>query len=154
MLNRLCVVIVLAAAVLVAAIGSSRAAPLARECNVSMPCITAGGSAVGADRGQRVVSVDGASIPVIAGRRIKWCGWWLGRHLGLNDRALWLARNWARVGSRAAGPCVGCIVVWRNHVGIVKAVDGRRIRVLSGNDGGAVRERWHSASGVIAWREI
>jgi hypothetical protein len=31
-----------------------------------------------------------------------WCGWWLGQHLGMPLRKLWLARNWASVGSSAA----------------------------------------------------
>lgn len=81
-----------------------------------------------------------------------WCGCWLASHLGISDRSLWLARNWARVGHSAGGPQVGAIVVWRHHVGKIKAVEGNRILVLSGNDGRAVRERWRTTSGVIAYR--
>lgn len=81
-----------------------------------------------------------------------WCGCWLAGHLGLSNRNLWLARNWAGIGSPAHGPQEGVIAVWRHHVGQVKAVDGKKILLLSGNDGHRVRERWRSASGVIAYR--
>jgi len=81
-----------------------------------------------------------------------WCGCWLGHHLGIARRDLWLARNWAHVGKPAGGPRVGAIVVWRHHVGKITAVSGNRIRVLSGNDGRAVRDRWRSVRGVIAYR--
>jgi hypothetical protein len=38
------------------------------------------------------------------GRPSAWCGWWLGHHLGMPLRHLWLARNWASVGSKRGGP--------------------------------------------------
>ena len=73
--------------------------------------------------------------------------------MGMSDRSLWLARNWARVGSRAYGPAAGVIVVWRHHVGIITGQDARgRWIVKSGNDGGRVRERVRSLSHVIAMR--
>jgi hypothetical protein len=81
-----------------------------------------------------------------------WCGCWLAHHLGLSDRSLWLARNWARKGRRVAGPAPGVIAVYPHHVGLVKAVAGPgRIVLLSGNDGRQVRERERSSRGVIAW---
>lgn len=84
-----------------------------------------------------------------------WCGCWLAQHLGLGDRALWLARNWSRIGSPAHGPAPGVIAVWPHHVGQVTGVPGPgRIVLLSGNDGRAVRERERSSRGVIAWRWI
>jgi hypothetical protein len=88
-----------------------------------------------------------------------WCGCWLAKHLGMNDRSLWLARNWARIGSPAAGPAPGVVAVFARgrggHVGIVTGVPGPgRIILLSGNDGRAVRERERSTRGVIAWRHI
>lgn len=87
-------------------------------------------------------------------RPLKWCGWWLGRQLGMLSRVLWLARNWAHVGT-ATTKQAGAIVVWRHHVGRITAVraDGA-IKVLSGNDGRAVRDRWRSARGVIAYRML
>ncbi len=83
-----------------------------------------------------------------------WCGCWLGHHLGMPRRDLWLARNWARVGRPSDGPRVGAIVVWRHHVGRITAVNGVHIRVLSGNDGRAVRDRWRTTRGVIAYRSL
>lgn len=83
-----------------------------------------------------------------------WCGCWLGHHLGMSARKLWLAANWAHVGRPAHGPAPGVIVVWRHHVGKVTAVNGNRIRVLSGNDGRRVRDRWRTVRGVIAYRIV
>src|SRR5438552_18035005 len=54
-----------------------------------------------------------------SGRPAAWCGWWLGQHLGISNRNLWLARNWASVGTNAGQPDVGVVVVWRHHVGII-----------------------------------
>ncbi len=91
----------------------------------------------------------------VSGRPRAWCGWWLGRHLGLYDRSLWLARNWAHVGSPThARP--GAVVVWLGHVGKVTAVAGNKIRVLSGNSGRnhAVTNHWRSMRGVIAFRSV
>lgn len=81
-----------------------------------------------------------------------WCGCYLASYLGISDRKLWLARAWARVGSPASGPQAGAIVVWPHHVGLIRAAEGNRILVLSGNDGHRVRERWRSTRGVIAYR--
>lgn len=84
-----------------------------------------------------------------------WCGCYLSKHLGLNDRSLWLARNWARIGSPANGPSPGVVVVWPHHVGLIRQVTGPgRAIVLSGNDGRAVRERERSLRGVIAYRHV
>lgn len=73
------------------------------------------------------------------------------------QRELWVARNWAKVGTPASGPANGVIAVFRNHVGRVTAVDPSRpgmMKMISGNDGRAVRERWRSTRGVIAWRRL
>lgn len=101
----------------------------------------------GARRGQRVAGGGG--------RPSAWCGWWLGNHLGLNDRSLWLARNWAHVGSGASGPSVGAVVVWPHHVGIItgRTASGQWV-IKSGNDGHAVRERPRSIAGAIAFRRV
>lgn len=84
-----------------------------------------------------------------------WCGCYLSKHLGLNERRLWVAREWARVGSPASGPAPGVVVVWAHHVGIIRQVTapGRAV-VHSGNDGRAVRERERSLRGVIAYRHV
>jgi hypothetical protein len=88
------------------------------------------------------------------GRPSAWCGWWLGNHLGLSDRKLWLARNWASVGHNAGQPDVGVVVVWRHHVGIITGRSGSGWIVKSGNDGHAVRERVRSIAGAIAFRRL
>lgn len=81
-----------------------------------------------------------------------WCGCWLAQYLGISNRSLWLARNWAAVGSDAGGPAPGVIVVWRHHVGIITGRAGAKWIVKSGNDGRAVRERPRSIAGAIAYR--
>lgn len=90
----------------------------------------------------------------VIGRPAAWCGWWLGQHLGMPLRKLWLARNWASVGSSAGGPAPGVIVVWRHHVGIITGRQGNQWIVKSGNDGRRVRERPRSVAGAIAFRRI
>lgn len=87
------------------------------------------------------------------GRPAAWCGWWLGNHLGMASRSLWLARNWASVG-RKARPGIGVVVVWRHHVGIITGRAGSTWIVRSGNDGHAVRERPRSIVGAIAFRAV
>lgn len=89
-----------------------------------------------------------------AGCPSRWCGCWLAQHMGLSDRSLWLARKWASVGAPASGPAPGVIVVWRHHVGKIIEVDGRRIKVISGNDSRAVRVRWRATDGVISYRWV
>jgi hypothetical protein len=79
----------------------------------------------------------------------------MAQHFGIDGqlgRSLWKASKWAGVGTPVREPRVGAVVVWRHHVGKITAVEGRRIRVLSGNDSNAVRERWRSTAGVIAYR--
>lgn len=82
-----------------------------------------------------------------------WCGFWLGRHLGMLSRNLWLARNWASVGAPSSR-VVGAIAVWKHHVGVITEISANRIKVLSGNDGHRVRNRWRSGGGVIAYRRV
>ena len=89
----------------------------------------------------------------VSGRPRAWCGWYALRMFGLHDRSLWVARNWAHVG-RPSGPHPGVAVVWAHHVGKVTAVAGNKIKVLSGNDGHRVRNRWRSMRGVIAFRRL
>ena len=88
------------------------------------------------------------------GRPGAWCGWWLGQQLGMPRRDLWVARNWASVGSNAGGPRIGAVVVWRHHVGIITGRAGSQWIVKSGNDRNAVRERPRSIAGAIAFRHF
>lgn len=85
----------------------------------------------------------------------RWCGKFLDTALRATGHAGGgnLARAYARYGSAAAGPCVGCLAVWRGHVGVVSGVDANgNVIIISGNDGRTVRERARSTKGVIAWR--
>jgi len=88
------------------------------------------------------------------GRPRAWCGWWLGNQLGMSNRSLWLARNWASVGHNAGGPRVGAVVVWPHHVGIITGRTAGRWIIESGNDGHTVRERPRSIAGAIAFRAV
>lgn len=88
-----------------------------------------------------------------------WCGCWLAQHFGIHDKGLWLARNWLKKGQPVARPAPGVIAIFARrkggHVGIVTAVPGPgKIEVLSGNDGGAVRQRVRSTANVIGYRQL
>lgn len=86
---------------------------------------------------------------------IAWCGCWLRLHLRIGDARLNVARAWAGVGSPAAGPSPGVVAVWRHHVGLITENLGNgMIRLLSGNDGHAVRNRVRSTRGIIAYRNV
>jgi hypothetical protein len=98
------------------------------------------------------------SIPVSGGavgpRPYAWCGWFMRTIYGGGPEYN-LAANWAHRGSPAGGPCVGAVVVWPHHVGVItgKSADGKWI-IKSGNDGHAVRERPRSVAGAIAFRFV
>jgi hypothetical protein len=63
------------------------------------------------------------------------------RH-GLPDRSLNKASLWARLGSPANACRPGLIAVWPHHVGeVTECLGGGLIRMISGNDGNAVRDR-------------
>jgi hypothetical protein len=82
-----------------------------------------------------------------------WCGWQMRQWFGVHNPAGNLARWWAGFGSRAHGPAIGTIVVWRHHVGQIvgRASTGQWI-VRSGNDGNRIRTRPRSVSNAIAFR--
>ncbi|WP_315734146.1 hypothetical protein [Bradyrhizobium sp. SZCCHNR1093] len=86
---------------------------------------------------------------------IQWCGCWLRLHLGIGDARLNLARAWASIGEAVRGPAAGVVAVWPHHVGLItENLGGGLIRLLSGNDGNAVRERVRSTRGIIAYRKV
>lgn len=88
-------------------------------------------------------------------RRLPWCGIYMGKYFGMSDRSLWVARNWASVGTAASGPGEGVVVVWRHHVGVIVGRDSSgEWLVHSGNDGNAVRTRPRSLRGAIAFRHV
>jgi hypothetical protein len=86
---------------------------------------------------------------------IPWCGCWLRLHFGIADARLNLARAWASIGEAVKVPAAGVIAVWPHHVGLItENRGGGMIRLLSGNDGHAVRERVRSTRGIIAYRKV
>lgn len=86
---------------------------------------------------------------------IPWCGCWLRHALGIADRGLNLAANWAHVGQAASADTAN-VALWPNghHVGKVLRVEGDRVLVVSGNSGHShgghrgVNARWVSARGM------
>lgn len=86
-----------------------------------------------------------------------WCGCWLARKLGLNDRGLWVARNWAYIGTKLSGPEVGAVAVMTRggggHVGIIQGVEPNgNLIILSGNHNNRVDVGSYSRHRVIAYR--
>jgi hypothetical protein len=88
------------------------------------------------------------------GRPAKWCGWYLRQVFGVTDRAYNRALNWVHWGRSADGPQIGAVVVWRYHVGLIEGGPDEHGRwlVRSGNDGHAVRTRYLSLKGAVAFR--
>ncbi len=85
-----------------------------------------------------------------------WCGAYMRHVFGIADARLNLAGNWASVGANAGGPRVGAVVVWPHHVGVIRGgpdSNGQWL-VESGNDGNAVRTRYRSLRGAIAFRYV
>jgi hypothetical protein len=98
----------------------------------------------------------GSNVAAARGRGMAWCGAELADELGIHGqqgRELWLARNWARVGT-AASAHIGAVVVWRHHVGRIVGQENGQWVVRSGNDGGGVRSRARSLAGAIAIRDV
>jgi hypothetical protein len=85
-----------------------------------------------------------------------WCGAYMRHVFGVSDPRLNLARNWAGVGSNAGGPQIGAVVVWPHHVGVIRGGPNGSGEWLieSGNDGHAVRTRYRSLAGAIAFRSV
>ncbi len=99
-------------------------------------------------RSSRTSSVTDTGGYGVGPRPGRWCGWYMRtRHGGSSEYNV--AANWRRRGTSISGPQVGAIVVWNHHVGEIvgQASNGQWI-VLSGNDGGRVRERARSVSGA------
>lgn len=84
---------------------------------------------------------------------IPWCGCWLRHEFGFANTVLNLAAAWSHVGQPASIDTAN-VVVWPHHVGKLLKHDGNHILVKSGNDGHAVRTRWRTTAGVIAFRRV
>ena len=91
------------------------------------------------------------------GFRGAWCGDFMGfvaRRVGASTpRDYRLARSWARAG-HATSPHVGAVAVMRHHVGVIAAVSGRRVLLVSGNHGHRVAMGWYSLNRMIAIRSV
>ena len=91
------------------------------------------------------------------GFRGAWCGDFMGfvaRRVGASTpRDYRLAASWARAG-HATSPHVGAVAVMRHHVGVIAAVSGRRVLLVSGNHGHRVAEGWYSLNRMIAIRSV
>jgi hypothetical protein len=88
--------------------------------------------------------------------RLPWCGFYMMQLKHKTDRRLARAIEWAREGIAAIGPAAGVVVVWPHHVGEIRGGPDKRglWLVHSGNDGNAVRTRWWSLRGAIAFRWV
>jgi hypothetical protein len=75
---------------------------------------------------------------------------WL-RAVGLHTDGSRLARDAVRLGARINRPEPGAIMVLRHHTGVVAAVRGDRVLVISGNHGGRVAESYYPIRSVIAF---
>jgi hypothetical protein len=88
--------------------------------------------------------------------RLPWCGFYMMQLKHKSDRRLARAIEWAREGIAASGPAAGVVVDWPHHVGKIRGGPNKRggWLVHSGNDSNAVRTRWRSLRGVIAFRWV
>ena len=94
--------------------------------------------------------------------RLPWCGAFMARvckESGLPFPAKYSsALAWATWGEPLNYPAQGCVAVLTRdgggHVAIVTGIsrDGKSVRLLGGNQGDAVNERWFPTSRVKFWR--
>jgi hypothetical protein len=97
-----------------------------------------------------------SNVAAARARGLPWCGAEMADELGIygqQGHELWLARNWARLGTPTSAH-VGAVVVWRHHVGRIVGQENGQWIVRSGNDGGGVRSRTRSLAGAIAIRDL
>jgi hypothetical protein len=98
-------------------------------------------------RPRRHVALEPGQPAACAG--IPWCGCWLRLRKGLADLRLNRAREWVRLGAPAHACRPGLIAVWPHHVGeITECLGGGLIRMISGNDSNAVRDRVRPLGGA------
>ena len=98
----------------------------------------------------------GSNVAAARARGLPWCGAEMADEMGIHGRQgreLWLARNWAHVGTPTSAH-VGAVVVWPHHVGRIVGEDNGRWVVRSGNVGGGVRSTIRSLAGAIAVRDV
>lgn len=98
----------------------------------------------------------GNNVAAARARGLPWCGAEMADEMGIHGqqgRELWLARNWARVGTPTSAH-VGAVVVWPHHVGRIVGEENGRWVVRSGNVDGGVRSTIRSLAGAIAVRDV
>jgi hypothetical protein len=98
----------------------------------------------------------GSNVAAARARGLPWCGAEMADEMGIHGqqgRELWLARNWAHVGTPTSAH-VGAVVVWPHHVGRIVGRDDGQWVVRSGNVGGGVRSTTRSLAGAIAIRDV
>ncbi len=99
-------------------------------------------------------TANGNEAVIIGGRPSgcprKYCGCGAARYLGLTDKRLNLAWNWARLFPRARAGA-GMAVVWRHHVAlIVEMVGPKEARLRDYNSGGGLsRVHVRSIAGAV-----
>jgi hypothetical protein len=101
-------------------------------------------------------SFYGSNVAAARARGLRWCGAEMADEMGIygqQGRELWLARNWAHVGTPTSAH-IGAVVVWPHHVGRIVGQESGQWVVRSGNDGGGVRTRTRSLAGAIAIRDV
>lgn len=87
-------------------------------------------------------------------RPARWCGWQMRQWVTSDPGpAFNQAIKWKEYGSYSPGPCLGCIVIWRHHVGQITGRSDEGWIVRSGNDQHQVRERPRSLARVVAYRQ-
>lgn len=93
-------------------------------------------------------------LAVFSGRPAQWCGWFMRQVFGVADRAYDRALTWTHWGRQSDGPQLGAVIVWRHHVGLIEGGPDKTGRwlVRSGNDNHAVRTRYQSIKGAVAFR--
>ena len=81
-------------------------------------------------------------------RVVRWCGVYLAKIVKSPPRGYASVDAWKRWGKRVT--CrPGAVAVFRHrHVGLVTATRKGHIRVKSGNDGNAIKDRWRRASTI------
>lgn len=102
----------------------------------------------------RHADANGNGAQIIGGRPSgcprAYCGCGLAKFLGLTDKRLNLAWNWARLFPRA-NPAPGHAAVWRHHVAyIVRMGEGKMAYLRDYNSGGGLsRLHWRSIAGAV-----
>jgi hypothetical protein len=103
-----------------------------------------------------LAAFSAASAHARARHHIPWCGLYMMKVKHKTDPRLAAAIQWAKEGINAFGPAIGVIVVWAHHVGEIVGGPNAKGQWLihSGNDGNAVRTRYRSIRGVVAFRRV